>query len=219
MVGFTLTSEQIRSAPPQVRLWLEHEIALSLSPAMRDPGLSSSWEHLVACTSQQAAAIYSEIRNMLPVTNVFFEFGREGASIEQDGLEAFRTDNVIRNTHLQGVSQFGVCLEIINRALRQIYGDAAATLYLLDPKGYCIIASQTRNSIRAVWREVIASHQLLIGGGGGMENSTGQAILPFSTISSAVPSASVHLGKNFPTTRDEAATATGPEPKGQDQPD
>jgi hypothetical protein len=30
MVGITLSPEQIRAAPPEVRRWLEHELAVSL---------------------------------------------------------------------------------------------------------------------------------------------------------------------------------------------
>lgn len=81
---------------------------------MKVLGLSASSEHPDACTPQEAAAIYSAIRNMLSVANVFFELGREGASIGQDGLEAPWVDNVIRNAHLQEIPQLGACLEIIN---------------------------------------------------------------------------------------------------------
>lgn len=63
---------------------------------MKASGLSASSEHPDACTPQEAAAIYSAIRNMLSVANVFFELGREGASIGQDSLEAPWVDNVIR---------------------------------------------------------------------------------------------------------------------------
>ena len=51
MVGITLTPEQLRSAPLDVRRWIERELAASLG--LRPGAVSAAQpqpEHLVACT-------------------------------------------------------------------------------------------------------------------------------------------------------------------------
>ena len=81
MVGITLSPEQIRAAPPEVRRWLEHELAvpLGLNPPTL-PITQPSHPHLAACTPEEAAQVLSLIQGMLPVVHVFFELGREGAA-------------------------------------------------------------------------------------------------------------------------------------------
>ena len=77
MVGITLSPEQIRSAPPQVREWIEHEIAHALGLTASAPQPPQVPPHLVACGHDEVKAILAEIRSMLPVVAVFFELGRE----------------------------------------------------------------------------------------------------------------------------------------------
>ena len=58
MVGITLTPEQIRSAPPDVRHWLEQELATSLALRPRQPEREEPrHDHLVACTVEEVTAI------------------------------------------------------------------------------------------------------------------------------------------------------------------
>lgn len=104
MVGITLSPEQIRAAPPEVRRWLEHELAVSLGlnpPAL--PITQPSSPHLAACAPQEAAQVLSLIQGMLPVVNVFFELGREGAA-PGEGIEAFRLADITRPNMKQGSS-------------------------------------------------------------------------------------------------------------------
>ena len=35
MIGITLSSEQVRTAPPEVRIWIEHQVAISLGLQVR----------------------------------------------------------------------------------------------------------------------------------------------------------------------------------------
>ena len=156
MVGITLTPEQIRSAPLDVRRWIERELAASLG--LRPSEVSAAQpqpEHLVACTLEEAAAVLSLIQGMFPVVNVFFELGRQGASVGSEGLEAFRLADILRHTRLQNMSQVTAFLDIINQAVRRVRADPAATLYVLDSRGDCIVAAQTQQNVSRLWHQVI----------------------------------------------------------------
>ena len=102
MVGITLLPEQIRTAPSEVRKWLEHELLVSLG--VQPPAAQSAAPHLVACGVEEAAQVLSLIQGMIPVVNVFFELGRDGASVGIAGLEAFRLVDILRHTRLQNLS-------------------------------------------------------------------------------------------------------------------
>ena len=102
---------------------------------------------------------------MFPVVNVFFELGRQGASVGSEGLEAFRLADILRHTRLQNMSQVMAFLDIINQAVRRVRADPAATLYVLDSRGDCIVAAQTQQNVSRLWHQVI----------GGPESSGEQA--------------------------------------------
>jgi len=159
MVGITLSPEQSKSAPPEVRQWLEHEIAASLGLGMGSEILSSP-PQLAACTLQEAEAIYASVRGMFPVVNVFFELGREGASIGHTNVEAFRLLDMFRHTRLSDMQQLGSCLQLIGQAFREIRTDGDATLFLLDQRGHCIVAAETQRNILALWTRMTGAQQI-----------------------------------------------------------
>lgn len=190
MVGITLNPEQIRTAPPEVRQWLEHEIAHSLGLAPSAEPVPPDAPHLAACNPQEAMAILGSIRSMLPVVSVFFELGREGTSIPRRGLEAFRLSDMLRNTRLPNAGQLAACLDVIDRAFRLARNDDHAVLSILDPRGYCLVAEATRQSVLAVWAQEMAAQQF-------PDHATESSPTePFST-SGALPPQSVHLGQPF----------------------
>ncbi|WP_154674615.1 hypothetical protein [Mesorhizobium erdmanii] len=194
MVGITLSPEQIRTAPPEVRQWLETEIAHSLGFGPATKPVPPDAPHLVACSPQEAAAIYASIRSMLPVVSVFFEFARKGTTIHDQGLEAFRLSDMLRNTRLPDARHLTACLEVIDRAFRLARNDDHAVLSILDPRGYCIIAEATRQSALAVWTQEMDAQQFPDGPvPTGAEASPAE---PFSTYGALAPQ-SVHLGQPF----------------------
>jgi hypothetical protein len=88
MIGITLSAEQIRNAPPEVRHWIEHQVLSSLglgteTQAPPRPELPAQSAHLVACTADDMARVLVQINGMLPVVNVLFEFGRPGIALGQ----------------------------------------------------------------------------------------------------------------------------------------
>ncbi len=158
MLGITLTPEQIRTAPPDVRRWLEQELAktFGLSPAQSEaPEAQPHHEHLVACTFDEATLVLRSIQGMLPVVNVFFELGRHAANLPEEGLAAFRLTDMLHHTRLQNLDQIIDCLRIINEAVQQVRADPDATLYALDRYGDCYVAAQTQQSILRLWLQVV----------------------------------------------------------------
>ncbi len=158
MVGVTLSPEQIRNAPPEVRRWLEQELLASFG--LRQPATEPGAPQLVSCSEDEAAAVLSVIQGMLPVTNVFFELGRDGITVEGEGLTAFRLTDILRHTRLQTLEQVIACLDAISAAARRIRGDSHAALYGLDNQGHCFIATQTQRSILHVWQQIIAARNI-----------------------------------------------------------
>ena len=90
MIGISLSSDQIRTAPAEVRRWIEREVMTSLGLQAAPADSRPQGEHLAACSEEQAAAVLSQIQGVLPAVNVLFEFGRQGAIFGQAGSEAFR---------------------------------------------------------------------------------------------------------------------------------
>ncbi len=155
MVGITLTPEQIRTAPIEVRHWIEGELAASLG--LRPGGVAQqepNRQHLVACSIEEAAAVPSLIQGMFPAASVFFELGRQGDSFGSEGLEAFRLLDILKHTRLSNVTQVIGCLDIINEAVRRVREDPMACLYVLDNRGACIVAAPTQQSISELWRQI-----------------------------------------------------------------
>ena len=67
MIGITLTTDQIRNAPAQVRQWIEHEVIASLGLAADAPAAAEHPQaaHLVGCTTEDAAAVLAQIKGMM----------------------------------------------------------------------------------------------------------------------------------------------------------
>jgi len=193
MVGITLSPEQIRSAPPEVRRWLEHEITVSLGLHGQPEASAPGAEHLVAVSQDEALAVLSLIQSVLPAVNVFFELGRKGESVGEEGLEALRLADILRHAHLQSLEQVIGCLKVINNAVRQIRQDAEATLYFLDRRGFCLIAAQTQQSIMRIWQQIIGQHDLQAGTPAVAPNVQAQES-PVFGLSGTVPPTMAHLG-------------------------
>ncbi len=163
MIGITLSSEQIRTAPPEVRQWIEREVMTSLGqPSHPAESGKPHSEHLAACSEAEVAAILSQIQGVLPAVNVFFEFGRQGAIFGQPRIEAFRLLDIAHHTRLANVAQVVACLDIINQAFSRVCGDATAKFCGFDREGHCFIAMETQQNILRLWQKVIASQQLTV---------------------------------------------------------
>jgi hypothetical protein len=162
MIGITLSDDQIRNAPPDVRRWIEHQVLASLglgAETAPTPALPAQSAHLVACTPDDAARVLAQINGMLPAVNVFFEFGRPGVALGQPPVMLFRLIDILHHTRLQNIGQVMACLETINQALAEIRSDPSARFCGFDHEGHCLILPETQRAIASVWQSVIAKHQ------------------------------------------------------------
>lgn len=160
MTGISLSSDQIRTTPAEVRRWIEREVMTSLGLQVAPADSQSHGEHLAACNEDQAAAVLSQIQGVLPAVNVLFEFGRQGAIFGQPGIEAFRLVDIAHHTRLSDVAQVVACIDLINQAFGRASGDASARLCGFDREGRCFIAAETQQNILRLWQKVVAGQQL-----------------------------------------------------------
>ena len=174
MIGITLTTDQIRNAPAPVRQWIEHQVMASLGLAADAPAPAEHPQaaHLVACSTEDAAAVLAQIKGMVPAFNVFFEFARPGISFGQPPVMAFRLIDILYHTRLQDIEHVIECLEAINEALARVRGDASAKFCDFDNQGHCLIAPQTQQSVAALWQGILAGQRK---GRGGIGSGTASA--------------------------------------------
>jgi len=156
MVDITLSSDRIRTAPIEVRRWIENELADSLG--MRSAAsIPVHHPQLVGCTREEVAQIFEFVRGMPPVVSVLFELGRSSTHrLPSDVVMASLAD-IAEHAHLQRVSQVVACLKIINDALQELRSDNDALLCAADEEERCYVSSTTQEAIHDVWREMVAA--------------------------------------------------------------
>lgn len=154
MTGITLSSEQIQRAPPEVRRWIEHEVAASLGLRVQASDSRRETPQLVGCSPDEVAGVLSLIQGVFPAVNVFFELGRKGASFAQDRLEAYRLSDIQHHTRLQSPAQVISCLNLIDDALHRVRGSTGASFSGTDGD-YCFVATETQQNIRRLWLELV----------------------------------------------------------------
>lgn len=161
MAGLTLSVEEIHAAPPEVRRWLEQEIVRTLGlHLLQEPVAQAAMPPLVGCNAEEARDILSLVQGVLPVVSVFFELGREAASVPVHGMRAFSIADILRHSRLHAPAQVVECLDVLTDALRRVRGDAEAGLYALDNQGHCLVAETTMRSILRLWQEIVAQRAL-----------------------------------------------------------
>lgn len=157
MLGITLSSEQIRQAPPDVRQWIEREVIASLGLQIAPSAEKPQGEHLASCDASEVAAILTQIQNVLPAVNVFFEFGRPGTPVPQAHLVAFRLLDIADHARLPDVKQVIGCINLINEALGKVNGDASGSFCGFDREGHCFITVETQQNIHRLWQTVVGN--------------------------------------------------------------
>ena len=161
MIGITLTSDQVRAAPAEVRQWIEREVIAALGLPLRpSEEEAKAPQQIAACSVEDVAAILSQIQGVLPAVNVLFELGRQGAMIPQTRVGAFRLIDIAHHTRLQNIAQVVSCLDLITELLRRVRGDASAMFCGFDREGHCFVDLETQRSIFRLWQSVIANQQL-----------------------------------------------------------
>jgi hypothetical protein len=161
VIGITLTANQIRTAPVEVRQWIEREVVAALGLQIQIRHQASEIERIAVCSLEELAAVVSLIQGIIPAVNVLFELGSQGATVADGRLVASRLSDIMHHVRLQGVDQVVSCLDIINGALHRVRGAIEESeLCALDSEGHCFVASQTQQNILRLWQEVIRGQQV-----------------------------------------------------------
>lgn len=179
MIGITLSLEQIRAAPPEVRRWIEKELASSLGLlAQVERQSHPARSELAACSREEALGIFELIKDDYLACQVFFELGR-GA--EDNGsshpLHALSIAEIMRHTRIHS-GELQRSLTVINQALRQVRRDPNVSLIGFDEEGHCYVHQETHRNIGQLWQEFVASQmqrQLHREAGAGDEMPTASA--------------------------------------------
>ena len=160
MTSFTLSVEQLKSAPPEVRRWIENEIATALVSLHR-PEQAHAEPHeasLTACTPEEAAELFALIKDNFLLAQVFFELGRDlpnaGAA---PPLYALNIGELLRHTRIADGNRLAGCLTAINKAFQMVRNDENAALFGFDQVGRVYIHQTTHHSIQLVWQQLAAT--------------------------------------------------------------
>jgi hypothetical protein len=161
MISFTFTLDQMKSAPPEVRRWIEREGAAVLA-ALSRPEPDPSHPHaaaLATCTVQEVAEVYELIKGNFLLSQVFFELARE---MPGNGggppLHALSLADMLRHTRLADGDRLVDCFNAMTQAFRTVRNDPEAALFGFDQYGQVWIHQTTHDSIRALWEQLFHRH-------------------------------------------------------------
>jgi hypothetical protein len=166
MMSFTFSVDQVKSAPPEVRRWIEREVAAALG-ALERPASDPSHPHasaLAGCTPREAAEVYELIKGNFLLCQVFFELARETpGSRGAAPLHALGLAEMLRHTRLADGDRLVDCFTAINQAFRTIRNDPEASLFGFDQYGQVWIHQTTHDSIRELWEGLFHGRQPMAG--------------------------------------------------------
>ena len=161
MTSFTFSIEQVRSAPPEVRRWIEHEITAAFAALNRSEHNPSQVHAaaLAACMPQEAAQLFEIIKGNFLLSQVFFELARDMPNGHGPApLYPLSVADIIRHTRLADGDRLVDCFTAINQAFQTIRNDPEATLFGFDQQGHVFIHQTTHDNIRQLWEQLFAAH-------------------------------------------------------------
>ena len=157
VLSFTFSLDQLRHAPPEVRHWVEHELAASLrglAEPQQEPPIGHSAE-LAACSADEALQVLQLISSDLVATQVYLQLAREAPIGDvAPPLHAFSFDQIKRQLRLTDEG-FAGSLQRINQAFQEIRKNPDAMLFGFDQARHLYVHEMTYHSIRGVWEQLI----------------------------------------------------------------
>jgi hypothetical protein len=158
MTSFTFSADQVRSAPAEVRRWMENEIAKTLSLRAHSEQDTSKMHAgaLAACTADEVVQIFDLISGNFFVTHVFFELARETPLAHRiPSLHGLDLSDMQRHVQIEDGRLLVECLNAINQSLQKIRNDHEASLFASDEQGHIYIHETTYRSIRRLREQLI----------------------------------------------------------------
>lgn len=167
MTSFTFSIEQVRSAPPEVRRWIEREITRALATLNRpehDPSQVQA-AALAACMPQEAPQLFEMIKSNFLLSQVFFELARDIPNSHGAApLHPINVADILRHTRLGDGDRLVDCFTAINQAFQTIRNDPGATLFGFDQQGHVLVHQAKHDSIRQLWEQLFAAHSSMTNG-------------------------------------------------------
>lgn len=157
MVDLLLKADQIKSAPREVKNWLKAMLERDLS-LMPDSNTNPSWA-LAECTIEEAALVLAAIQNDYLACQVFFELGRD-QYVEDTPPNRFHKVSltiVMHHVRLSSGEHLIACLEEISQTFANVRHEPEVQILALDGNGNCYIRETTRQSIRAIWEDLVVN--------------------------------------------------------------
>jgi hypothetical protein len=166
LIGFTLSAEQLRTAPPEVRRWIATEMAQTIAAlGMASPAANAQLlpPTLAACTLDEALRIFEAIRGNFMISQVLFELARE-PSVEpsQPEVHALRVADVLRHTRITDGDRLIEALSALNAVFRRLRNDPEAALFGFDDYGHIYIHEVTHRSVRQLWEEIMRAAPMAV---------------------------------------------------------
>jgi hypothetical protein len=162
MTSFTFSLEQLKTAPPEVRRWVEHEVDAALG-ALGRIDHDQSQVHtaaLAACTPEDALQMFELIKDNFLLSQVFFELARETpAGRTALPLHALNIADLLRHTRLPDGDRLADCFTAINQIFQTVRNDPEAALFGFDQYGHVYIHETTHHSIRRMWEQLFVENQ------------------------------------------------------------
>lgn len=163
MVSFSFSADEIKTAPPEVRRWMEAEIVRSLTgaaPQQPEPvgqtpdGLAGA---LASGTSSEMQEVFKRISSNSILARMFFELARDQGAAATP-FHVVKLVDVMRHLQLAEAAQVLACLDAINQAFQQVRRDPQASLFALDEAGHIYLHDLTYHAIRQVWQQLVTAH-------------------------------------------------------------
>lgn len=163
MISFTFSAEQVKSAPPEVRLWMENEIAKALAFQTHAQHDASKMlvNELAVCAIDELVQLFNLISGNFLVTQVFFELARETPPTRNiPSLHALDLSDMQRHAQLADGHRLIECLNVINEALQKLRNDPDASLFAGDESGHIYVHETTYRNIRQLREQLVGAHAL-----------------------------------------------------------
>lgn len=159
MTSFTFSAEQVRSAPPEVRRWIEGEVVRALRGTLDEDSSKVRANELKPVSFEEVVRVFNLIANHFIVVQVFFELGRETPFVHDiPQLHALDFGDIVRHTQLGDANHVMECLNLINQALQNVRNDPEASVFASDEFGHVFVHDATSQNIRKLWEHLVATH-------------------------------------------------------------
>jgi hypothetical protein len=180
MVGIVLTAEQVKTAPEEVRRWIEATLRKELSleahhPYQRD-GFRYAEDGLAICAFPEISQIFTLLRREPAACRLFLQLGADNYD-RAHGVHTARPvalAALARHLGTEGPDALMPLLELINNALRQVRRDDEATLFQLEGEDRVIVHPETQWHIFQLLQ--------LVSGAAGLSAEAPRAAVPPLTV-------------------------------------